>query len=74
MGLSDFKHSWGLYDLLLPCVSAYSSVLSFFLVLGKELPLLSLRSAFSLVSTNSVPSQFLLQSLYKAPPCSVMHL
>ena len=62
------------YVLPLPRVSGYSSVLSFFLVLGKKLSLFSLRSTFLLVSTISVPSHFLPQSLFKALPCSVVHL
>ena len=55
-------------------VSGYSSVLSFSLVLGKKLSLFSLRSTSLLVSTISVPSHFLPQSLHKAFSCSVVHL
>lgn len=33
----------------------------------------SLRPIFPLMPVNSVPSQFLLQSLYKAPGCSAVH-
>lgn len=51
----------GLGDLLLSHVSACSSLLSFSLILGSGRP------AFPLVPRASVPSQFLLQSLCKAP-------